>query len=394
MPGRGEDAPRGGGREPIATRADMRYDRPKVEVAWPSSRNLSKLRSVTSAILASRRFKLIPSEKTEIGGDSCARGYLNFRQAGDLLGKGSFGEVRRVECRCGDRPADAVAVQCEQGVAYSVKRIRIAADTLTAIERESQILSRFDSENIMKLLRYFVDEDNVFAVMEYAGESCEKVGKEWDVPQTINYMQQGADILATLKAKSVVHSDIKPANLCFARATSRLVLVDFGSAFIKDEVVADLRPRGFIRVDPLPSVLLLTDYYRLPSHLMSAVRAPAGAEAFLLDEWSMAVTFFEFAFKSRPFLPEAEAADARQSLYEQLEERAITFPAKLASKLASLEWEYRLSIECALLSLFENHFDHLGKEGCSRTFEGLKVSAKAAAEVKEWPEDVCRWPTR
>lgn len=292
--------------------------------------------------------------------DRCSNMYLNFLHLNDkVIGKGTSGEVRQIPCTC--EPSGEISIKCYPNTKYAVKTTKWSSDNWVAAKNEVEILKKFSSDNNIMNIIDLVKKENeyIYLIMEYAGLTCKlDVYQYWSLDYAIDLMDQGEDILNVLKREHVVHADIKPANLCINKQKEKdiLVLIDFGSAFKTDQ-----SPDTCTHHTPSQQV---SQIFRLtPTHASpcrTSVRN-GDIEAYHLDEWSMAVTFFEFIFGSLPFLPTTEHPDYQVqiiSLMNEIEERNVSVPESVKFRRRPLD----STKECKILLNFVDYFDNAGKE--------------------------------
>lgn len=98
---------------------------------------------------------------------------------------------------------------------------------------EARTLARFDHPNVVKVLRYFEENNSAYIIMEYVPglnllEWLRKHGK-MDESQLKPILRAVAEGLRLLHRHDVLHRDIKPANIIL-RDDHTPVLIDFGAA--------------------------------------------------------------------------------------------------------------------------------------------------------------------
>ena len=150
---------------------------------------------------------------------------------GPMLGKGGMGAVFRATQR-----------GLERQVALKVLLPdRTGNRARERFEREAKVSAAMHHDGIVDVYDFGVDEaERLFIVMELlVGESLGARLKREDVVQwkeAAAIVAYVADALASAHAQGLVHRDIKPDNIFLAVVgdTTRVKVVDFGLAFIKD----------------------------------------------------------------------------------------------------------------------------------------------------------------
>ncbi len=146
---------------------------------------------------------------------------------------------------------------------------RIPEDTrgrIRPMEREIKALSRLDHENIVRLLDNGIVDDGRFLVMEYLeGAQMDTMIGDGGVPleRALSWLLQLCDALQAMHASGVVHTDIKPQNVCIqsrADGTEIVKVFDFGHAKFLDK-------DGDPDRNPEPGIVLGTWLYMAPEQL-------------------------------------------------------------------------------------------------------------------------------
>ena len=161
----------------------------------------------------------------------------NRYQIVDLLGRGGFGEVYRIE--------DLY----EHHKILALKKIRtksITKNTINVFKLEFKFLTSLTHPNLVKVYNFDVDKetDELFFTMEYIrGESLyENCKKSFNWENIENFMVQAARAISYIHSKGIIHYDIKPDNM-LVDETGQLKLMDFGFAGTQK----DSRIRGTIQ---------------------------------------------------------------------------------------------------------------------------------------------------
>lgn len=141
------------------------------------------------------------------------------------LGEGSFGTVYLVE-----NAARAL---------FALKKISSPNDkpfdAFVAIEREIKLLLRTQRcRHVVNLLKYWVDHNRAFLLMEYCERTLRRVMQSsadiFTAPKIKCVIQQ---LLAGLKFchdRAILHRDVKPENILVQTSTGLIKLADFGGA--------------------------------------------------------------------------------------------------------------------------------------------------------------------
>ena len=161
----------------------------------------------------------------------------NRYQIVDLLGKGGFGKVYRVE--------DLY----EHHKILALKKIRTKSITKSIIDvfkLEFKFLTSLTHPNLVKVYNFDVDKETneLFFTMEYikGGSLYENCKKSFSWENIENFMVQAARAISYIHSKGIIHYDIKPDNM-LVDETGQLKLMDFGFAGTQK----DSRIRGTIQ---------------------------------------------------------------------------------------------------------------------------------------------------
>ncbi len=100
-------------------------------------------------------------------------------------------------------------------------------------EREARLLKELQSEHIVGLNHYFIEDKRCYLVLEYIkGQNLRQLVGErgaLDPKLVLELAQQMTDILAFLHGKQIIHRDFTPDNLIM-QANGKLKLIDFNVA--------------------------------------------------------------------------------------------------------------------------------------------------------------------
>ena len=219
-------------------------------------------------------------------------------QLGEVVGEGAFGTVRR-----------AVRLDSRQQVVIKELKISKFGTSKSDYLQEVSILSQLSHENIVVLCDVQGPSSLVFvdagmAVSRYISET----GRS-DVSRSAFLMRQGFAAAHYFHALAIVHTDLKPANMCIRddKRTSvvpcafgptrglrlKLVIVDFGSAIVALPEYRNCRKEQEIAADGLHYGTL---WYRPPEVLF-------GFSGFAqeVDIWALGCVFAELLTAEPPF---------------------------------------------------------------------------------------------
>ena len=141
------------------------------------------------------------------------------------LGKGGYGRVLQVKNKSNNKY-------------YALKEIIIQdemKDKLNNIKKESEILSKFNSKNIVKYYDSFLDKNKFYILMEYcSGQSLrDLINKHYKNDVLIeedilyNIVKQICIGIKEIHEKNIIHRDLKPDNI-FMDEKMNIKIGDFG----------------------------------------------------------------------------------------------------------------------------------------------------------------------
>ncbi|CAL9694229.1 unnamed protein product [Knipowitschia caucasica] len=154
----------------------------------------------------------------------------DFYELGDVLGKGHFGQVRRV---------------CERstGLYYAAKFQKVCKSTRglhgverDQVEREVAVLQLLSHPNIVTLKDLFESREEVALILELVsgGELFDFIAEKDELLETeaIFFMTQILQGLSYMHQQNIAHFDLKPENIMLSEKVSRpnIKLIDFGLA--------------------------------------------------------------------------------------------------------------------------------------------------------------------
>jgi len=141
------------------------------------------------------------------------------------LGKGGFGKVNKV-------------LNLSNNKYYAMKVIPIKGETekkIQSLEKEAEILSKFNCDNIVKYYGSSKDDDNIYILMEYCdGDNLRNFIDKNIKDQTLiqedtlkNIVKQICKGIKEIHDKKIVHRDLKPENI-FINKNMNIKIGDFG----------------------------------------------------------------------------------------------------------------------------------------------------------------------
>ena len=159
--------------------------------------------------------------------------------------------------------------------------------------REARAAATLKSEHVARIIDVDqIPDGELYIVMEYLeGTSLEAVavdGRGLPVSDAVTYVVQACDALAEAHARSIIHRDVKPANLFLTRGKSGepiIKVLDFGLA----KSLASASSDGFsVVTSPTASgVALGTPYYMSPEQITGGVVDGRS------DVWAIGATLYE-----------------------------------------------------------------------------------------------------
>ncbi|KAI8091220.1 kinase-like domain-containing protein [Gilbertella persicaria] len=236
---------------------------------------------------------------------NCSDWHIHDFDVGENLGKGKFGSVYKAkELRTGQIVALKILKKKE------LEQYRVEP----FIKREIEIQGHLNHPNITRLYGYFHDKEQIYLVLEYAGDSdlytCLESHKRFTETETANYILEIAEALAYMHQLGVFHRDIKLENILISK-DGALKIADFGWA------VYDPKPRRNTFCGTL-------DY--LPPEMIQ--RQTHGAS---VDIWALGVLCYELLVGKAPFEdPLDPAREDHQATYQRILKAHVTFPSDLS----------------------------------------------------------------
>lgn len=167
-----------------------------------------------------------------------------------------------------------------------VCRSTISEKNAMTYEAEVNSLTKLDHPNVIRLYDFFVEDDNMFLVLEYCsgGTLEERISNKRDMPneEKISICSQIVSALKYCYDMSIAHQDIKTSNVLFDE-NGRIKVADFGlSGFIKDNANINTH-KGTL------------------NYLAPEICQKRSFNPFKSDIWSLGVLFYRLFTGSYPF---------------------------------------------------------------------------------------------
>ena len=216
------------------------------------------------------------------------------------LGKGKFGNVALVH---------------DKKNYYAIKSVsRNAAEKQKILIKyfleERRVLLKLDHPFVMKLVKTFKNEENVFYLTEYIngkvmGKYLEKRDKNnlHNISETQFYISSLFIILNYLNSKNIIHRDLKPDNIMI-NEKGYIKLIDFGTAIILKDFT---------------STITGTPHYIAPEVLIGKGYNSS------CDYWSLGIITHELYYNYYPF---GNDATNPMDIYRQVLKREVNLSMK------------------------------------------------------------------
>jgi tetratricopeptide (TPR) repeat protein len=197
-----------------------------------------------------------------------------------------------------DRKLDRIVA-----VKLLAERLSEDPDLRVRFRREALTAARLSGEpHVVTIFDVGEHEGRPFTVMEHlpGGTLAERAGSgPVDPEQALAWLAQAAEALDAAHGHSIVHRDVKPANLLFD-SSDRLQVVDFGIARVVDETAGMTAP----------GTVLGTAGYLAPEQAQGHETTAAS------DRYALAVVAYELLTGRRPFERESPTAEAAAHIHE------------------------------------------------------------------------------
>ncbi|KAM3132150.1 hypothetical protein pb186bvf_015745 [Paramecium bursaria] len=193
-----------------------------------------------------------------------------------LLGQGAFGKVFRAY----DLNQQYAIKVINKKELLAQANFRIAQQRL---EQEVITWKKCDHPNIVKLLDYANDQENIYFISELCnGQTLQQVIENGKTPynQALPWIKELCQALDYIHRLEVIHRDIKPTNIMFHNG--RIKILDFGLAREgqDDQMTQLIGTRKYMA----PEVLLASDEYKQN-----------------VDVWGLGWTFYQLLFNQDPW---------------------------------------------------------------------------------------------
>ncbi|MCJ8279879.1 MAG: serine/threonine protein kinase, partial [Rivularia sp. ALOHA_DT_140] len=157
------------------------------------------------------------------------------------LSSGGFGRTYLAEDT--KRPGNPICVVKQLRPSRSDEQFLTIARRL--FDTEGRILERLGRKNqhIPQLLAYFEEGGQFYLIQEYIeGQPLDKEiipGKPWEEAKVIHLLKEVLQVLDFVHSHQVIHRDVKPSNLMRRKSDERIVLIDFGTVKIIEEIQSE-----------------------------------------------------------------------------------------------------------------------------------------------------------
>ena len=223
------------------------------------------------------------------------------------LGQGKFGSVSLVHNKKNYYAIKAVSRDAAERQKILIKYF---------IE-EKKVLLKIDHPFIMKLVRTFKDEENVFYLTEFIngkglGKYLEKKPQDkfHNKTETQFYISFLFIILNYLNSKNIIHRDLKPDNIIIDNK-GYLKLIDFGTALI---------------IKDFTSTITGTPHYIAPEVLLGK------GYSYSCDYWSIGIITHEIYYNYYPF---GNDANDPMQVYKEVLQKEVKLPIQGNSSVNS-----------------------------------------------------------
>jgi len=135
------------------------------------------------------------------------------------VGKGAYGKVIKAYNK-------KTKVDCAIKI---IKLLSKSEDDISKITNEVAIMQKFDHPNIIKYYDHFIENNNLYIVMEWADMNLKQLlgnKKSFSEDEVVNFYLQIASGLSYVHKSRIIHRDIKPENILVINGQYKIA--DFG----------------------------------------------------------------------------------------------------------------------------------------------------------------------
>lgn len=243
---------------------------------------------------------------------------------GEKLGRGAFGSVYR-----------GLDTETSKFVAIKTIALKRSSNAMDDVQQEIELMKTLDNEHIVKYIGSHTTEDFLYIVMEYAeGGSLlhvqKKFGKTFPENLISQYMYQVLLGLDYLHNQSIIHRDIKAANILLSNGVAKLS--DFGISK-KVEEAKNETDFNFSAYWTAPEVINMDGYNEkcdIWSLGITAIELFCGQPPYY--DLAAVPAAFKIVQNERPPLPEGTSTEFR-SFLEQCLTKTVQFRKSAAELL-------------------------------------------------------------
>ena len=266
------------------------------------------------------------------------------------IGQGTFGKVKMA---INKKTNEKVAVKI-----LNKKQIELKKE-MYLVQRELDIIPKFNHINVIKVLQILQDEKNYYIIMEYCenGELFDHIVKNQKLTEedASNFFYQLIHGIEHIHKNNIVHRDLKPENLLLTK-NNVLKIIDFGLSSFFD---------GF----PLLKTKCGSPSYAAPEIIKSIAY-----NGFKTDIWCCGIILYAMICGYLPFEGEGNAELFKNILMGQIE-----FPCEMSHEakqmieaLLNPDPEDRIDIN----EIKQYKFYAKGRKNCKIKYESQKEKEK------------------
>ena len=159
----------------------------------------------------------------------------------DALGEGGFGRTYKAEDT--KRPGNPICVVKQLRPSRSDEQFLIIARRLFDTEGKILELLGRKHDQIPQLLAYFEEGGQFYLVQECIdGQPLDKEiipNQSWEEVKVVQLLKEVLQVLDFVHSNHVIHRDVKPSNLIRRNSDQRIVLIDFGTVKVIQDVQSE-----------------------------------------------------------------------------------------------------------------------------------------------------------